>query len=90
MDENLPLLVQIIDVQRGVSVMDTEIPLERVGTELYPEDQEIAVTTAVGEKDPSAPRLFVSLNYQLNNVHRQKRNIDEAENQIREDVQVLN
>ena len=85
-DDNLPLLVQIIDVQRGVSVMDTEIPLDRIGSEQYPEDREIVVTTPIGEKDPTAPRLLVTLNYQLNNVFRLKRNIDEAENQIREDV----
>lgn len=83
------MLVQIIDVQRGVSVMDTEVPLDKIGTPQYPEGEEIEITTPIGEKDPSAPRLVIKLAYQLNNVYRLKKNIEETENQIREDVQVL-
>jgi len=81
--------VQIIDVQRGVSVMDTEVPLDKIGTPQYREGEEIEITTPIGEKDPSAPRLTIKIAYQLNNVYRLKRDIEATENQIREDVQVL-
>lgn len=67
--------------------MEREIPLEFIGSEQYPLDQDFMVNSQMGD---SGARLMIRLNYEFNLVYRLQRSRDEAEAQIKEDVSVLN
>ena len=87
LDEQQPIIFSIIDSQRDVSVMDTQIAFEDILNNQIPIDEEFWLN--VREEDLAAPKLRIRLIYQQDQIYRLKNEADYYENDLRENVGIL-
>lgn len=88
-DPRAPLVVQAIDVQRQAPILEAEVPLDRIGSEVFPEYQDIVVPPSANDNDYS-PRLVLRLDYFVNNANSIRGKIALLENHIKDDVNIIN
>ena len=65
-DDQNPLVITILDIDRGTAVFETQLTFEDIKMEVIPKNQEVWVN--LRENDPSAPRLRIKLDYKQNEV----------------------
>lgn len=66
-DEGAPILVSIVDSERDISIMDTQIDLQDVQDASFPKGE---FWLNARENDPSAPKLRIQVSYKTNSIYR--------------------
>ena len=65
-DDQSPLVVQILDIDRGTAVLETQISFDHIKAEMIPQNEEFWLN--VREGDPTAPKLRLKISYEQNEV----------------------
>lgn len=86
-DEEQPILFSIVDSNRDVSVMDTQIVFGDILLGSVPQNEEIWLNSR--EEDMSAPKLRIRVIYEQDEIYRLQSEIEFADNEIRENVGIL-
>lgn len=85
-DEGAPILVSIVDSERDISIMDTQIDLQDVQDASFPKGE---FWLNARENDPSAPKLRIQVAYKTNSIYRHQMHIENLEEDLRNDVATL-
>ena len=86
-DDQTPLVVQIFDIDRGASVLDTQVSFDDIKAELVPQNEEFWLN--VREGDPSAPKLRLKISYQQNEVLKWDAEVVMLTTEIKNDAGIL-
>ena len=87
-DDQIPLNVQVIDIDRGVQLIQSEISFDEIKQEqLVPPNKEFWLYD--GNDDPSAPRLRLKLSYVQNEVLKWDTEVNMLVGEIKNDAGVL-
>ena len=65
-DDQTPLIVQVLDIDRGLAVLETQVNFDDIKAGIVPQNSEFWLN--VREQDPTAPKLRLKLNYVQNEV----------------------
>ena len=57
----MPLVVTVLDIDRGLPVLESQVSFDDIKSGIVPENKEIWLS--MRENDPSAPRLRIKLSY---------------------------
>ena len=85
-DEGAPILVSIVDSDRDISVMDTQIHFADVLEPSFPKSE---FWLNARENDPSAPKLRIAVQYNQNQIYALQQIVLEYEDKLAGDVSTL-
>lgn len=86
-NDQSPLIVQIIDVDRGIAVLETQVSFEDIKAEIIPQNEEFWLN--VREGDPSAAKLRLKISYLQNEVLKWDAEVAMLTAEIKNDAGIL-
>ncbi len=86
-DDQIPLVVQILDIDKGVAVLETQVSFDDIKAEIVPQNEEFWLN--VREGDPTAPKLRLKITYKQNEVLKWDNEVQMLKSEINSDGHML-
>lgn len=86
-DDQTPLVVTVLDIDRGLPVLESQVSFDDIKSGIVPENKEIWLS--MRENDPSAPRLRIKLSYSQNEVLKWNAEVEMLQNDLKNDAGIL-
>ena len=86
-DDQSPLVVQILDIDRGIAVLETQVSFDDIKAEIIPQNEEFWLN--IREGDPSAAKLRLKISYVQNEVLKWDAEVNMLTTEIKNDAGIL-
>ena len=86
-DDTTPLVVQILDIDRGTAVLETQVSFDDIKAEIIPQNEEFWLN--VREGDPMAAKLRLKISYVQNEVLKWDGEVSMLTAEIKNDAGIL-
>ena len=86
-DDTTPLVVQILDIDRGTAVLETQVSFDDIKAEIIPQNEEFWLN--VREGDPMAAKLRLKISYVQNEVLKWDDEVSMLTAEIKNDAGIL-
>jgi hypothetical protein len=86
-DDQIPLVVQVLDIDRGMPVLETQVSFDDIKAEIVPQNKEFWLN--VRENDPSAAKLRIKISYVQNEVLKWDTEVNMLVGEIKNDAGIL-
>lgn len=86
-DDQSPLVVQILDIDRGQAILETQVSFDDIKAEIVPQNEEFWLN--VREGDPTAAKLRLKITYVQNEVLKWDAEVQSLRQEIKNDAGIL-